>query len=848
MRRWIAKGDLVVRISAPVLALVLAIVFFVAANLLWSTRNTVPPTQDLSNYMETTELLYQAVRAHDPRAFREAYVGAVWGHKPPLISLLPLPAYLLSGNATVAFNVTLAAMVALFLWAGYRMCVSLTGDRWLAVVAVVITATMPLVYGVSRLFYVDYGLMILVTLWMWLQVSSKNFRTPKFNIALGIVFGLGMLAKVSFPFFIAVPVAYGFVNRLREESLSVGLVRRVAQAWLVILCVGGLLLGTWYVPNSNYKATLGRAFASVSAEQDNAYGAVGSLVTVLKYGRDTLIEGLSVYYALLFVVLLASYACQRLWWTSRVGKREGEGAPGATVLLIVWPSILFAVSCANVVKDLRYLLPMYPAIGAGLACLLFGTFRTTRGRAMAAPVLLLMPLTIFSLNSLPLSDRVAWSPGGWKVFGPSIAFVYRPIDQRWPDEAIVQAIARDAQDYFGEEKGKIFVLLLADTYFINQHTFRYYVTHLGLSSKIDLSAIQTSKQDSEARLREILEWMLQGKYIVDKTGSQGPDVVTHRNKEIRDMLDNGAMPYTRWAVFDLPDGSQAVVYRQQRGNVSVVDLSSAVQRRGVVVKWEVELQRPDKLRLKVWREHASGFVVVGESETVSGRTGRNVFTLEPPLSVWSGDFIGLYSASGNVLFKSTTDGNAFRRQYEFLGDVACGTAAVPWVETRPYRLRVYLAGADGPRERAPSLAHFEGKPSPLTFVDMSKRIAGTGTIVAWAVNAAAPEDMRLKIWRRIDQKWTTVAESPVVIPVVGLNRFAVNPPLKVEEGDYVGFYANWHGPDSKGVSVPFPIREGGCPTEAKGSFYVPGDFRGTVTGTMTPDKGNFQIYAFQGQD
>ena len=58
--------------------------------------------------------------------------------------------------------------------------------------------------------------------------------------------------------------------------------------------------------------------------------------------------------------------------------------------------------------------------------------------------------------------------------------------------------------------------------------------------------------------------------------------------------------------------------------------------------------------------------------------------------------------------------------------------------------------------------------------------------------------IRLKIWRKIEEKWMVVAESPVVVPVIGLNEFTIDPPLRIDGVDRID-------PLSSNTSEPAPI-------------------------------------------
>ena len=829
-----------VGIRLPTLVTAAAVAFLSAVNLIWLQRHTAPPSWDPSNYLETTELLFQATGSHSASAFIQAYLTAVFGSKAPLISLTPLPAFFLLGNTKTALDLTLAAMVACFGWVCYRMCTLLTGDRWLAAAATVITSTMPIIYGLSRVFLVEYDLTILVMAWLWIQLRSENFRRIEFSPLLALIFGLGMLMKVTFAGFVVIPAVWGVARHVREHGLNAGTIRRIGLSWLVIAGLGGALLGTWYLPNGNYLATVNHALAAAGSQDYNSYASYGTLAASFPYSRDMVLFGMSTAYGVLGLALVLVHVARRF---AGGAKRPDTSRPfDAAVLLVVWPAVMFGVSCFAVVKDLRYLLPIFPAIGAGLAWLLVSAFQSAgaRTRAWAVPALLLGPVLVFLLNTLPFSDRVAWSPGGWFVFGPSSGYIARPVEEQWPNEAIIQRIARDAPRFINGPAAKApLVLAIFDLPYFNQHTLRYQTTHLGLNDRMHWSAMQTGQGDSDGDVQDRLAWMQQAKYLITKSKEQGVQWLTFHNRDILRLLESGALPYTAIETFDLPDGSQATLYRHNREDVSVVDLTQAVTRHSSIVAWEAQLAAPDILRLKVWREIGDRLVVVAQSERTPGVSGHNVFALKNPIEVSPGDFIGLYAANGKV--RGISGDDMFRRQYAFPGDIGGGDVKTALIVPQQYDMRLGFSDGRAVKKQAP-LSAAEMASVAITFGDFSKRLTVDGALSEWVINSLADHVARLKIWRQYGDQWTVVAEGPLERAQEGANRFFLDPPISVQAGDMVGFSTSWPPKNRAGADVPFPIAWENC-GNSTGSGYAPKDFRGQPAG-LVADPHCFQVHAF----
>jgi len=111
-------------------------------------RDLRPPAYDQAWYLETSLLLYQAFTDQDWGRLAYHYRTA-FQIKAPLISVLPLPFYLLLGpgpDSALAANSLLLAVSNVYLFLlGHRLFSAAVGF-W----AVIFYQTMPLAYGLSR--------------------------------------------------------------------------------------------------------------------------------------------------------------------------------------------------------------------------------------------------------------------------------------------------------------------------------------------------------------------------------------------------------------------------------------------------------------------------------------------------------------------------------------------------------------------------------------------------------------------------------------------------------------------------------------------------------------------------
>lgn len=78
--------------------------------------------------------------------------------------------------------------------------------------------------------------------------------------------------------------------------------------------------------------------------------------------------------------------------------------------------------------------------------------------------------------------------------------------------------------------------------------------------------------------------------------------------------------------------------------ISIIDLNKCLSRGGCLNQWEVAVDAPGPLRLKIWRKTGNEWEMIAESQVENAKTGLNIFNLNPPLNVQQGDYAGFYMA------------------------------------------------------------------------------------------------------------------------------------------------------------------------------------------------------------
>jgi 4-amino-4-deoxy-L-arabinose transferase-like glycosyltransferase len=330
------------------LTLIALIVFFAAGTTLWIALNRAPPQWDDSWYLTNSLVLFDALSDGLP-AYIAKYLTLL-RTKPPLIAVLPTPFYLVLGRRVhAAYLVNVAILPAFFCLVylvGRRLRNARTG-----LLAVYICATMPLLYGLSHWFLVEYSLAALVCLTVFLACLAVDRPDWRICGCLGITCGLGVLLKISFPVYVLPVLLYVCVRLWRNSGWS----WRTVSAFLIPAV---LLPLPWYAVN--YRQALGRAvFSGFSQTAAKLYGT-----PIKTYLLTVVTAGTSTYYILLFVALLLLLALTRnmeAWW--RRWANDGR------LIVALW-LLPFLVFLFGRNKDLRFIAPILPAVALIIASLL----------------------------------------------------------------------------------------------------------------------------------------------------------------------------------------------------------------------------------------------------------------------------------------------------------------------------------------------------------------------------------------------------------------------------------------------------------------------------------------------
>lgn len=208
-------------------ALVLLTAFHLVNNWVYFLIRVNIRDWDRPAHLVRTLIYNDILGAVNIRTFFEAFTWS-W-NRPPLRHLVAVPFYRLFGVSTDVALMSNSVFIVILLFSVYGIGKKMY-DRRVGLMAAFLLSTYPVLFGISRLSYVDYALTAMVSLSIYLLVRCDRFRNRGLCLLLGLSFGLGVLTKWPFIAFVAAPVAYVIARSEIVPSLMKASPTRLASA------------------------------------------------------------------------------------------------------------------------------------------------------------------------------------------------------------------------------------------------------------------------------------------------------------------------------------------------------------------------------------------------------------------------------------------------------------------------------------------------------------------------------------------------------------------------------------------------------------------------------------------
>jgi len=461
------------------------------------------------------------------------------GYYPPFVALVTALTYFIFGTSITVAIMSNIIFVLVLVISIYKLGV-LIFNRNVGLLASVIILSLPVILDHSVIYYIDLPLTALVSVSSYVLIKSESFRDTKFSILSGILFGLGMLTKWTYLFFMIGPVCYlaltGFLSEFRHEGGD-GRVsyQKISINFLLFTITSLAIFGPYYFPilPDLLKETFRFSRGAIALGPKNVF----SFSSLLFYPA-ALWQGLiSPFGFILFV-------------SGTVGLLYSKNKHKFFFLVsMLVPYVIFTFIIQH--KNPRYVMPWLPTISLIVSFFIFKVNTVELfGKSMKiGKYVVFVVLIILGAFFLAENETVKTS------------FI-EASKEKWQIEDLVNAIESDIKKSKVPPIGNLkplYVGVVPSHRFINGQTIRYYFALKRISANV-IKLMQYQHKSVEHFIDNFDRY----NYIVTKTSENS--IISSFQDYVDDMH---AYFYSRIQFFELlltlkePDGSEAKIYKRK---------------------------------------------------------------------------------------------------------------------------------------------------------------------------------------------------------------------------------------------------------------------------------------------
>ncbi len=511
------------------------ILLFTSITAFWIFKNNLPPFWDEAHYLTGAQMLFQTLNEQGIFSFL-AKTTTILGTKAPLITILPIPLYLIFGSSyhvAVTLNIVFALMFFVF----FIKLVSLLFDEGTAFISCLVISTMPLFYGLSRYFLVEFGLTAFVVAWIFFAFKTEQLKNKKYLFFVGITSGLGMMMKFHFFLFITGPATILIYEVWRKNKKAIFNLKN-----LLIFSVPALVITLpWYARNILTVLWKAKRSTDTSLLGSLYYGSSFSASNLYRSALDFINYGMSAYWFVISLTLIILFYFQR--------KRLKLNST-----LLGWFLIPFIIFYLGPNKDYRLMLPLLPVVAIFISRLI--TILFPKRLLVILVLTMIFPVLVF-LNTAVFAAKLINKE---LAIGPLILadkqignYVKASNSQKWPVSETLTYISNDNKN--GVRK---IVISASENEAYNINTLQYYA----LLAKLPLEIHTVSYFPKNTNYFEIQAAFDKGDYMIMKTGGvTGPKDLNVFNETLLNNIDSNTwkeMPNE----IKLPDGGKITIWKK----------------------------------------------------------------------------------------------------------------------------------------------------------------------------------------------------------------------------------------------------------------------------------------------
>jgi 4-amino-4-deoxy-L-arabinose transferase-like glycosyltransferase len=613
-RTWVVKDKMVGQRTwartqvVPLALLACLILFHLVNNLIWRQSNVIVFGFDRMFHQVSSLAYYDILR--DGINLHTLFAALTLSdYYPPLVHLTATVFYGLFGVSMDVAAMSNSLCLALFLLAVYDLGRQLAGP-WVGLLSAFVISTFPIVFSMSRYFYIDFALMAMVAVNICLLLRSDRFRHRGYSLLYGLSLGLGLLVKWTFAPFVAAPLLLVII---RSRALGPALRALWPRSWqgrrlLIAALIGLGLTALWFLPNVQATAALPLGFLLVPLSWliwtltayfvllrpdpgTNLLAALGlgaavasawyltkinfiSLFLLTAYGKGTgrswgfvpyasflIWEQLSPLYSVVLAVALGLLARYRWRQTRSWRAFLALGLEGW--VLVLWFAVSYVVFSSQVsVIHSRYIMPLLPPLALVVA---LGLSRIPRRALRAGSLILVGLLALFQFAVLtfdvfaPLQARLPALATGLSIQLPASG-------RTDPGYWVVPDVLGYVEAHKQADTAQLGILL--NSVQINSKQFIY-------MSYTDYPGIQIAELANSGEDKQIYERLFENDFLLMR------DVLDHypRRPEFEATLqriltvddDTFHRAFELAQTYALPDGTGLLLYQRRFAPLQDVD-------------------------------------------------------------------------------------------------------------------------------------------------------------------------------------------------------------------------------------------------------------------------------------
>src|SRR6185295_10475777 len=228
-----------------------AFIILTISTVAWTLADHTPPSWDPADHLRTAYDLYQPLVRGEITGFLLEFFQTPHPYA-PLYHSITAVAFLIFGasrlSGIIANFLALAVLLISVNWIGERLYPE-SSERGATIRPGVVAAILAVCYHFPAWLihdaFLDYLLTAMVALAFAMLLRADEFHVRADAAVFGVVAGLGMLTKQTFPFFFILPAAFLWYRALIRRD------RRAIANLLLSAAIIALIASIWYIPHLN---------------------------------------------------------------------------------------------------------------------------------------------------------------------------------------------------------------------------------------------------------------------------------------------------------------------------------------------------------------------------------------------------------------------------------------------------------------------------------------------------------------------------------------------------------------------------------------------------------------------